>query len=72
MNTGRDTTVKAVFMVSGPGPVGRPGMTNGWQALDGNPMKKSHIRSQILGLPEADPLAGSPENPNAARLGVAS
>ena len=30
-------------------------------------MKISHIRSQILVLPEADPLAGSPENPNAAR-----
>jgi L-alanine-DL-glutamate epimerase-like enolase superfamily enzyme len=31
------------------------------------PMKISHIRSQILVLPEADPLAGTPENPNAAR-----
>ena len=30
-------------------------------------MKISHIRSQILVLPEADPLAGSPQNPNAAR-----
>src|SRR6266853_890324 len=30
-------------------------------------MKISHIHSQILVLPEADPLAGSPENPNAAR-----
>ncbi len=30
-------------------------------------MKISHIRSQILVLPEGDPLAGSPENPNAAR-----
>src|SRR6266478_1904623 len=30
-------------------------------------MKISQIRSQILVLPEADPLAGSPENPNAAR-----
>src|SRR5712691_2434286 len=30
-------------------------------------MKISHIRSQILLLPEADPLANSPENPNAAR-----
>src|SRR3984893_15276404 len=30
-------------------------------------VKISHIRSQILVLPEADPLAGSPENPNAAR-----
>jgi L-talarate/galactarate dehydratase len=30
-------------------------------------MKISHIRSQILVLPEADPLANSPENPNAAR-----
>ena len=27
----------------------------------------SHINSQILVLPEADPLANSPENPNAAR-----
>jgi L-alanine-DL-glutamate epimerase-like enolase superfamily enzyme len=30
-------------------------------------MKISHIQSQILVLPEADPLANSPENPNAAR-----
>jgi L-alanine-DL-glutamate epimerase-like enolase superfamily enzyme len=30
-------------------------------------MKISHIRSQILVMPEADPLANSPENPNAAR-----
>src|SRR5438477_11740124 len=30
-------------------------------------MKISHIRSQVLVLPEADPLADSPENPNAAR-----
>src|SRR5260370_11374968 len=30
-------------------------------------MKISHLRSQILLLPEADPLANSPENPNAAR-----
>src|SRR5215475_4342030 len=30
-------------------------------------MKISRIRSQILVLPEADPLANSPENPNAAR-----
>jgi L-alanine-DL-glutamate epimerase-like enolase superfamily enzyme len=30
-------------------------------------MKISHINSQILVLPEADPLANSPENPNAAR-----
>src|SRR5215471_3911181 len=30
-------------------------------------MKISHIHSQILVLPEADPLANSPENPNAAR-----
>jgi L-alanine-DL-glutamate epimerase-like enolase superfamily enzyme len=30
-------------------------------------MKISHIRSQVLVLPEADPLANSPENPNAAR-----
>jgi L-alanine-DL-glutamate epimerase-like enolase superfamily enzyme len=30
-------------------------------------MKISSIRSQILVLPEADPLAGTPENPNAAR-----
>src|SRR5690348_7203787 len=30
-------------------------------------MKISQIRSQILVLPEADPLANSPENPNAAR-----
>ena len=30
-------------------------------------MKISHIRSQILVLPESDPLADSPENPNAAR-----
>ncbi len=30
-------------------------------------MKVSHIRSQILVLPEADPLANSPENPDAAR-----
>src|SRR5271157_5422022 len=33
----------------------------------GNPMKISSIRSQILVLPEADPLADTPENPNAAR-----
>jgi L-talarate/galactarate dehydratase len=30
-------------------------------------MKITHIQSQILVLPEADPLADSPENPNAAR-----
>jgi L-alanine-DL-glutamate epimerase-like enolase superfamily enzyme len=30
-------------------------------------VKISHIRSQILVLPESDPLADSPENPNAAR-----
>ena len=30
-------------------------------------MKISHIHSQVLVLPEADPLADSPENPNAAR-----
>src|ERR1700758_2121648 len=30
-------------------------------------MKISHIHSQILVLPEADPLANSPENPSAAR-----
>jgi L-talarate/galactarate dehydratase len=30
-------------------------------------MKISHIRSQTLVLPEVDPLANSPENPNAAR-----
>ena len=30
-------------------------------------MKISHIQSHILVLPEADPLANSPENPNAAR-----
>jgi L-alanine-DL-glutamate epimerase-like enolase superfamily enzyme len=30
-------------------------------------MKISHTRSQILVLPESDPLANSPENPNAAR-----
>src|SRR5438128_2543558 len=30
-------------------------------------MKVSHMRPQILVLPEADPLANSPENPNAAR-----
>ena len=30
-------------------------------------MKISRIRSQILVLPEADPLAEAPENPNAAR-----
>ena len=30
-------------------------------------MKISHIRSQVLVLPEADPLGDSPENPNAAR-----
>jgi L-alanine-DL-glutamate epimerase-like enolase superfamily enzyme len=30
-------------------------------------MKISHINSQMLVLPEADPLANSPENPNAAR-----
>jgi hypothetical protein len=30
-------------------------------------MKISHIRSQILVLPETDPLIDSPENPNAAR-----
>jgi len=29
-------------------------------------MKISSIRSQILVLPEADPLADTPENPNAA------
>jgi L-alanine-DL-glutamate epimerase-like enolase superfamily enzyme len=30
-------------------------------------MKISHINSKVLVLPEADPLANSPENPNAAR-----
>jgi L-talarate/galactarate dehydratase len=30
-------------------------------------MKISSIRSQVLVLPEADPLANTPENPNAAR-----
>ena len=30
-------------------------------------MKISHIHSQILVMPQADPLAGSPEDPNAAR-----
>jgi L-alanine-DL-glutamate epimerase-like enolase superfamily enzyme len=30
-------------------------------------MKISHTRSQILVLPESDPLGNSPENPNAAR-----
>ncbi len=30
-------------------------------------MKISNIRSQILVLPEADSLADTPENPNAAR-----
>ena len=30
-------------------------------------MKISHIHSQVLVLPESDPLANSPENPNAAR-----
>ncbi len=30
-------------------------------------MKISQVRSQILVLPESDPLANSPENPNAAR-----
>ena len=30
-------------------------------------MKISSIRSQVLVLPEADPLADTPENPNAAR-----
>jgi len=30
-------------------------------------MKISHISSRILVMPEADPLANSPENPNAAR-----
>jgi L-alanine-DL-glutamate epimerase-like enolase superfamily enzyme len=30
-------------------------------------MKISHIQSRILVLPEADPLANSPENPSAAR-----
>src|SRR2546423_1292087 len=50
-------------MVSGPGPVGRPGTTR----MESNAMKISHIRSQILVLPETDPLANSPENPNAAR-----
>src|ERR1700749_5363380 len=30
-------------------------------------MKISHIHSKILVPPEADPLANSPENPNAAR-----
>jgi hypothetical protein len=30
-------------------------------------VKISSIRSQILVLPEADPLADTPENPNAAR-----
>jgi L-talarate/galactarate dehydratase len=33
----------------------------------GETMKISHIQSQIVVLPEADPLAGSPENPNAVR-----
>src|SRR5271163_2905443 len=35
--------------------------------MGSNAMKISHIRSQILVLPETDPLANSPENPNAAR-----
>ena len=30
-------------------------------------MKIASIRSQILVMPEADPLAGTPSNPNAAR-----
>jgi hypothetical protein len=30
-------------------------------------MKISYIRSQFLVLPETNPLADSPENPNAAR-----
>ena len=30
-------------------------------------MKISHIRSQILVMPQADPLANTPEDPNAAR-----
>jgi L-alanine-DL-glutamate epimerase-like enolase superfamily enzyme len=33
----------------------------------GIPMKISHIQSRILVLPESDPFADSPENPNAAR-----
>src|SRR5580704_16832451 len=50
-------------MVSGSGLVGRPGTTG----MGSNTMKISHIHSRILVLPETDPLAGSPENPNAAR-----
>ena len=30
-------------------------------------MKISHIRSQILVMPQADPLANTPEDPGAAR-----
>jgi hypothetical protein len=50
-------------MVSGSGLAGRPGTTG----VGSNAVKISHIQSQILVLPETDPLAGSPENPNAAR-----
>src|ERR1700731_1137918 len=50
-------------MVSGSGLVGRPGTTG----MGSNTMKISHIHSRILVLPETDPLADSPENPNAAR-----
>jgi len=35
--------------------------------MGSNAVKISHIQSRILVLPETDPLAGSPENPNAAR-----
>src|ERR1700739_5106508 len=34
---------------------------------EGYAMKISHCQSQILVLPESDPLANSPENPSAAR-----
>lgn len=44
-------------------------MLSSVDAVEGedNPVKISSIRSQILVLPEADPLAETPENPNAAR-----
>ena len=35
--------------------------------MGSNAVKISHIHSRILVLPEADPLADSPENPSAAR-----
>jgi L-alanine-DL-glutamate epimerase-like enolase superfamily enzyme len=42
-------------------------MVEGRHAGGVKPVKISSIRSQILVLPEADPLADTPENPNAAR-----